>query len=379
MEQRALIASALVLGCVTAAGAGGYVAVRQLASSSPAPVTEAEMTTTATDATGTADPLAGTIAEIDPAPAPRPEPEAPASPVISPPAPTAAAARAERPVDRRADRPVVAPAAPTTQRPAPRTPRPSASAPAPTASAPIADPPSPATPSSTRDASGADPWPSRDSGAATTDTWPSRDAGVDTTTADASLPSRSPVNDTPAPSAPARRMETVTIPADAVINVQIESGVSSASARVEDVVRARITRDVVSGGGVVIPAGARLMGNVTLVDEGGRMRERARLGIRFHTLVLADGSEVRLPTETIYREGESPAKGSAAKIGGAAVGGAILGAIMGGGKGAVIGAATGAGSGTGWAMAGDRRPAELRSGQALAVRVSDSVTTEIVR
>ena len=96
-------------------------------------------------------------------------------------------------------------------------------------------------------------------------------------------------------------------------------------------------------------------------------------------LVLADGSEVRMPTETIYREGESPAKGSAAKIGGAAVGGAILGAIMGGGKGAVIGAATGAGSGTGWAMAGDRRPAELRSGQALAVRVSDSVTTEIVR
>ena len=378
MEQRALIASALVLGCVTAAGAGGYVAVRQLASSSPAPVTEAEMATTATDATGTVDPLAGTIAEIDPAPAPRPEPEAPASPVVSTPAPKAAPARAERPVDRPADRPVVAAPAPTTDRPAPRTPRP-APAPTQTASVPVADPPSPSAPSSTRDASGADPWPSRDSGSATADTWPSRDAGVDTTTADASLPSRSTVNDTPAPSAPARRMETVTIPADAVINVQIESGVSSASARVEDVVRARITRDVVSGGGVVIPAGARLMGNVTLVDEGGRMRERARLGIRFHTLVLADGSEVRMPTETIYREGESPAKGSAAKIGGAAVGGAILGAIMGGGKGAVIGAATGAGSGTGWAMAGDRRPAELRSGQALAVRVSDSVTTEIAR
>ena len=171
----------------------------------------------------------------------------------------------------------------------------------------------------------------------------------------------------------------MTIPADAVIGVQLETTVSSANAKVEDPVRARVTRDLLAGGQVVVPAGARLLGNVTLVEEGGKVRERARLGVRFHTLVLADGTEVRLPTETIYRDGESPAGRSAAKIGGAAVGGAILGAIMGGGKGAVIGAATGAGSGTGWAMAGDRRPAELRSGQSLTVRVSDAVSTQVER
>ena len=33
---------------------------------------------------------------------------------------------------------------------------------------------------------------------------------------------------------------------------------------------------------------------------------------------------------TIYREGEAPGNGSAAKIGGGAIGGAILGAILGG-------------------------------------------------
>ena len=91
--------------------------------------------------------------------------------------------------------------------------------------------------------------------------------------------------------------------------------------------------------------------------------------------MLENGTEIKLPTETIFRDGESPAGRSAAKIGGAAVGGAILGAIMGGGKGAVIGAASGAGGGTGWAMAGDRQPAELRAGQSLTVRVSESVTT----
>ena len=171
----------------------------------------------------------------------------------------------------------------------------------------------------------------------------------------------------------------MTIPADAVIGVQLETSVSTEQAKVEDPVRARVTRDLMAGGGVVVPAGSRLLGSVTLVEQGGRVRDRARLGVRFHTLMLADGSEVRLPTETIYRDGESPAGRSAAKIGGATVGGAILGAIMGGGKGAVIGAATGAGSGTGWAMAGDRQPAELRSGQSLTVRVSDSVSTQLQR
>jgi hypothetical protein len=46
------------------------------------------------------------------------------------------------------------------------------------------------------------------------------------------------------------------------------------------------------------------------------MKEQARLGVRFHTVILADGTELPLQTETIVREGESPAQASAAKIGG---------------------------------------------------------------
>ena len=37
MEQRVLLASALVLGCVTAAGAGGFLAVRQMAPNAAEP------------------------------------------------------------------------------------------------------------------------------------------------------------------------------------------------------------------------------------------------------------------------------------------------------------------------------------------------------
>ena len=116
-----------------------------------------------------------------------------------------------------------------------------------------------------------------------------------------------------------------------------------------------MTRDVKVGDRVAIPAGSRAIGSVMQVERGGKFKERARLGIRFHTLVLADGTRVPISTETIYRDGEAPGNSSAAKVGGAAVGGAIIGAILGGAKGAAIGATAGAGGGTAAVMAGDRQ------------------------
>lgn len=392
MEQRALIASALVLGCVTAAGAGGYLAVRQLAT--PASAESASQVAPGSETPAPAlAPAEGTVAEIDSVgestPAPPPAVPAatrePVTPAPSTTPPTAAVARVERTAPTRPSRTAeTARVSPSSSRPAAvpvRRDEPVATPVSTSSGTPRPQPESTATVSASRgDDTGRDSWPARDSSQTADDRWPSRDAGgYGSTTAEASLPSSATVAEPSTPPVPARRLESVTIPADAVIGIQLERGVSTATARVEDPVRARVTRDLIAGGDVVIPAGAKLLGNVTLVEEGGRVKERSRLGIRFHTLVLANGTEIKLPTETVYRDGESPAGKSAAKIGGAAVGGAILGAIMGGGKGAVIGAATGAGSGTGWAMAGDRQPAELRAGQSLTVRVSDSVTTQIER
>jgi len=169
------------------------------------------------------------------------------------------------------------------------------------------------------------------------------------------------------------------LPAAAVIGLQVETTLSSERARVEDRVDARVSRDVMSGGRVAIPAGSRVIGSVTTVDHGGKVKEPARLGIRFHTLVLADGTQVSLHTDPIYRVGEDPTAGSAKKIGGAAIGGAIIGAIIGGGKGAAIGGATGAGAGTAAVMAGDRNPATLRQGEYLNVKLSSPATITVER
>ena len=139
----------------------------------------------------------------------------------------------------------------------------------------------------------------------------------------------------PAPQPAARTLEEIVVPADTVIGLQMTTAVSSETAKLEDAVEARVARDVEVGGRVAIPAGSRLLGSVVLVDRGGKIRERARLGIRFHTIALPDGASVPLETEAIYREGESPARESAGKIGAAAVGGATGRALV-----AVIGPVT---------------------------------------
>lgn len=173
--------------------------------------------------------------------------------------------------------------------------------------------------------------------------------------------------------------DELVIAADSVIGLEVESALTSEKARVEDPVTARVTRDVKVGNRVAIPAGARAQGEVTTVERGGRLKERARLGVRFTSIVLADGTRVPIETETIYREGDSAVNESAAKIGGGAIGGAILGGILGGAKGAAIGGAVGAGAGSGAVIAGGRNAAVLAAGTPVTVRVQDPVVVTVER
>lgn len=176
---------------------------------------------------------------------------------------------------------------------------------------------------------------------------------------------------------PAPQLEQLLVPASSVIGLRVETALSTERARLEDRVDARVTRDVMVDGRVAIPSGARAVGSVILVERGGKMKDRARLGVRFHTLVLADGSEMPISTEAIYRDGDSPSGESARKIGGAAVGGAILGALIGGKKGAVVGGATGAAGGTAVVMAGDRNAATLPTGTIVTIRLAAPVGVEV--
>ena len=324
----------LALGCVTAAAGGAYVATRQN-SPEPVPATaevSAPAAPTATAAEPAAQPVAETEAAVSQKVAERPavEPEKPSRVTPPPskaretetarrPAPVSRTTRTETPAERPAPSNGGTPAAQPQPQPAPAAPPP----------APVVEQPR-------------------------------------------------PVETQPA-APPVPQFEEVIVPSSSVIGLQLDTTLSSERARLEDRVDARVTRDVLAAGRVAIPAGSRVLGSVTLVERGGKVKERARLGVRFHTLILADGTEVPLQTEAIYRDGESPAGDSAKKIGVAAVGGAILGGILGGKKGAAIGAGTGAGAGTAAVMTGDRQAAQLRGGEIVNARLSSPATITVAR
>ncbi len=168
------------------------------------------------------------------------------------------------------------------------------------------------------------------------------------------------------------------VSADSVIGLQLDTTISSERARVEDPVEAHVVRDVRVGERVAIPAGATVTGHVTLVERGGRLKERARLGVRFTEIALPNGTRLPVQMEAVYREGDSQTASSSAKIGGGALGGAILGGLLGGTKGAAIGGSVGAGAGTAAVMAGGRNQATLASGSPVTIRVEQPIviTTE---
>jgi type IV secretory pathway VirB10-like protein len=332
MFSKPLAFGLLALGCVTAAAGGAYLATRHTAADVPAATRTAAPPSTAPSTPATEKPVAETEAAVN-AEEPAPEAPAPSSPKSSVGAATSSAAA---PVRRSVpDKPKVnrSSDAPPRSRPARE------AAPA----AATAEAPAPAAPPSV-------------------------------TPAPVELPKPAEPQPEP-PHVP--QFEELVVPSSSVLGLQMETALSSERARLEDRVEARVTRDVMVNGRVAIPAGSRVLGSVTLVNRGGKLKESARLGIRFHTLVLADGTDVALQTEPFYRDGESPAGESAKKIGGAAAVGAILGAIIGGGKGAVVGGGTGAGAGTAAVMAGDRNPATVASGSIVSVRLSAPVTIQV--
>lgn len=217
--------------------------------------------------------------------------------------------------------------------------------------------------------------------------WPSTPAQTQTPSAPAVDPAP-PVPATPvddhqvaepprAPEPPQKVFEEFTVAADSVIGVRMETTVSSETAKVEDKVEARVVRDVRSSGSVAIPAGSRLLGTVVSVTPGGKFKEQGRLGIRFNTLVLADGTRMPVTTETISRVGDPRGQSSAARIGGGAVVGAILGAIAGGAKGAAIGGAVGGGAGTATVMTRDASEATLKAGDEVTARILSPVTITV--
>ena len=357
MEFNKLVFAGLSVGCLAAAAGGSYLAVRQNQSAPGAMDANGAYGAVVPDAAGTSAPsgqpaLNAPVTESEGVIGPessKPEPSRPYE-SVEPARPAAARVTTSRRAEVRSTPAASAP--PASQRPSTR----DGSRDTSTVARSAQTPETPAVASASSSSGGM--WETRPS-------------------IQPSAPEYKEAEPAAPPPPPAPEFVDLTVPSDAVLGLQIERTVSSELARIEDKVDARVTRDVRVSDRVAIPAGSTVRGSVTEVDRGGRVKGKARLAIRFHTIVLADGTQLALKTDPVIREGQSPGGESAAKVGGAAIGGAILGAILGGGKGAAIGGAVGAAGGTAAAMTNDRSPATLPAGTTVTVRMQSPVTVTV--
>ena len=90
----------------------------------------------------------------------------------------------------------------------------------------------------------------------------------------------------------------ITIPAGTQLRVKLDNSVGSDLSRVEDTVRGRLVSPIVMDGRTVLTSGAPLVGSVTQAVRSGKVKGRATLGLRFHSLTAADHEQYRISTRT---------------------------------------------------------------------------------
>ena len=102
--------------------------------------------------------------------------------------------------------------------------------------------------------------------------------------------------------APAVTWREVTLPAGTTLPVVLETSVGSDISRVEQPVRAHLARAVIINGVTAVPSGSIVNGVVTDARRSGKVKGRAHVSFRFHTVTPRGDSEAyRMQTRLIGR------------------------------------------------------------------------------
>jgi hypothetical protein len=179
-----------------------------------------------------------------------------------------------------------------------------------------------------------------------------------------------------APPAPRIEYRTVSVPAGTGLSLELLTALSSATAKVETPVRARLKEAVKSEGYTVFPADTELTGSVTEVQHSGRVKGLAHLAFVFTEATVA-GTHEKLRTAPIAVDAKSTKGKDAAVIGLGAGIGAVIGGIADGGSGAAKGAAIGGGGGTGVVLATKGEEVTLAAGADLTTTLADAYEMKV--
>lgn len=178
-------------------------------------------------------------------------------------------------------------------------------------------------------------------------------------------------------------------PAGTSLSITTTTGLSSAINRVGDTFTTRLSNDLYAGGGLVLPAGSTIEGQITQVESAGRTGKNGILGVRFTNAITPNGQRIPLSAKLLTEDRSGLIRGgtTAGRVGktflntaiGAGIG-AVLGTALapaaGGsvGKGAVYGTAIGGGAGLLSNVVRKGSEAELPSGTQLQIILDQNLS-----
>jgi hypothetical protein len=193
---------------------------------------------------------------------------------------------------------------------------------------------------------------------------------------DKELPSERVAGSSTIHARPGSGYQQVTIPAGTTLPLALTSSVASDTSSVEDAVTAELTSPITIDGHEVLPAGTRLDGVVTSVDDSNRVKGRATIAFRFTSLRTGD-TRYDMEAAPLSRLAAATKGVDATKIAIGAGTGAVIGGLLGGKDGAATGAAVGGGAGTGVVLATKGREVRLGPGDDATTRLTAPLTVRV--
>jgi hypothetical protein len=180
-----------------------------------------------------------------------------------------------------------------------------------------------------------------------------------------------------APAATSPVIAPMVVPTGTQLPLSLVTALSSKTAKVGDVVRARVTQDVRVNDRVAIAAGTTVAGSVTDVVSGSsKIGGVPTLGLRFERLELPGNVDVPIDG-VLTQKGKSDTGRDTAKIVGGAAAGAILGnQVKGGDKGKVLGGLLGGAIG---AVAAQKTGTEVQLAEGTEFSIALAAPVEITK
>lgn len=196
--------------------------------------------------------------------------------------------------------------------------------------------------------------------------------------------------------APNQAQTKIVVSADTTIPLVLKNTISSRTASVGQAIYCETIYPITVGNRIVIPVGSYVKGTVTQVVRPGHVKGKARIGLRFESITLANGTTRPLratlsgfggngkegfnPKESKI-EGESSKGKDAGKVAQTTITGTEIGAIAGAGshsigKGLGIGSAAGAAGGLIWVLASRGKDIVLPPGTNLELQLSAPLSFE---